>query len=157
MKLQVLLVSVLVTTAGFGQNNSTVSMVDSAVASINKNLIAVEKFRWLMGHIEYGTINGQIAKVTYSYKDGPRQVVETFYLQDSCLQYVTKQAESYFFYGDSTVLLGQYYFDKNKLTEHKLFHDEKPSTFSEIQETLHDGFKQVKYIILKHQAKIAGH
>ncbi len=109
-----------------------------------------------MGYIDYHIIDNDIVKIIYSHKAGPRQVFETFYIKDTSLFFASKHATSYYFYGDSTVLLGKYYFEKSSLKFFSLYHDEEQNGFIKTQETILSEYNKVKSITLSLQKKKTG-
>lgn len=138
------------------QDNFSVQRADSAVSAIEKDIRQTQRFRWLMGFVEYAEINNRIRFIVYSYKAGPKQVIETFYVADSGLLFVTKQADAYFFYGDTLALLGKYYFDRNVLKQYDVYRDEERKDLSATQESILSEYEKVKSVIIRRKKKSAG-
>jgi hypothetical protein len=126
---------------------------DSIAANIDIKSKSVEKFRWLLGYVDYSTVDNDLAKIIYSYKAGPRQIIETFYIKDSLIVCATKQAESYYLYGDSTFLLGKYYFEKGNLKYCGIYRDVEEREFDQIQQAVMKEYNKTLSIISWHQKK----
>lgn len=141
----------MVSVACFSQVNPSITQTDMLVASINRKAKTVEKFRWLLGYVSYGRANDSALKIVHFYKAGPREITETFYVHDSSLVFATKQATSYYFYGDSTVLLGKYYFENNSLKYYALYHDEDENDSTHIQEDVLNQYQHIISIIARHK------
>jgi hypothetical protein len=156
MKTLTFILSLFISKTSISQDNLFSKQVDSMVRIINTDAKQVEHFRWLLGYIEYSGVEKILTKIIYSRKAGPRQIIETFYLKDTMLVFATKQAYSYYFYGDSTVLLGKYYFNNNILKNYSLYHGEEENDKTKIPDAIFSKYNKAKSIIYQHQKKKNG-
>jgi hypothetical protein len=153
MKTLIFILFLLVYKNGLSQEDSFIRQTDSIVANIDIEGKSVEKFRWLLGYVDYSTANNDLAKIIYSYKAGPREIIETFYIKDSLVLFAKKQATSYYLYSDSIALLGKYYFEKGFLKYYSLYRDEEKKDLDQIQEALINEYNKTLSAISWRQRK----
>jgi predicted DNA-binding protein (MmcQ/YjbR family) len=134
-----------------GQSNLSTTQIDSIVSTITKDSGHIDRFRWVRGYIEYSSKDNALTMITDSYKAGPRLVILTYYMMDTSLIFASRHATSYYFYGDDTVFLGMYYFEKKKLKYYWLYRDEEDLGENQIQEAILASYDRVKAVILARQ------
>jgi hypothetical protein len=121
------ILGLLVSSLSFAQQQDSFwkEHIDSIVQTTDSQKGKPEKFRWLFSNYEYKMINETLVKIVRKYKAGPSEKTDIFYVVNMNLVYSEEKEYSYYLHGDTSKLIGKYYFEKGKLKDYVTIGHEK--------------------------------